>query len=285
MTVITPANGDLGQKTGRDLFNYSVTPANGQTITRIDEVVSGQVVNTVTNPAQLSRTFSLSQTVFDGVKYWAQTTLELRVTASTGSVTTRTYTFTKTLPSTGSLLEGVKANKDAADRMQSQLSLIGAEVGLSGSPGTNAILSALKGGAVRKFAMGQAAPVYDANGPIYVTNGVRFYIRANVGFPPRTVITLDEKGRLCSMFSVEVPYVEMSLFEGDQRRWRYREFLWDNGIVSSKDVAYNGQPDPTPMTEINGNSFSLPTRNNIGSLESQAEGPINTKIYTWIAIG
>ncbi|KOP29473.1 hypothetical protein ADM98_11395 [Exiguobacterium sp. BMC-KP] len=151
---VSPASGALGDKTASSVLSYTVTPESGSTITSIVEKVNGTTVNTYSNPASLSRTFTIPQTNWDALKYYNTHTISVTVTDSNGMSNTQTYTFNKALANDASLLEGAKAAKDGKDRISTKRDALATQVGLPAGSSFDAISAQLASGVFKKFASG-----------------------------------------------------------------------------------------------------------------------------------
>lgn len=166
---VTPASGALGDKTASSVLSYTVTPESGSTVTSIVEKVNGTTVNTYSNPASLSRTFTITLANWDALKYYNTHTISVTVTDSNGMVNTQTYTFNKALANDASLLEGAKAAKDGKDRISTKRDVLAGQVGLAAGSSFDAISAQLaSGNAFKKFQPGVSTS--NANGVITVTS-------------------------------------------------------------------------------------------------------------------
>lgn len=190
--TITPLASNVGNKTGRDIINYTVAAAAGTTITRIEERVAGQAVNVFTNPASLSRTFTIPQATFDGLRFFHRHTLDVVVTDSAGQTATATYFFTKSLATNASLLEAVKAVEDARVLLNDKRSTISSLVGIGAAGSFDQIINQLvNGSSIRKVAEGTAT---SSNGELsfstYANTAVsRPYLTVSgIGFAPQMVV-------------------------------------------------------------------------------------------------
>ncbi|MGX8177419.1 hypothetical protein ACWS7L_07985 [Exiguobacterium artemiae] len=152
---VAPASSALGNKETPSVLSYTVTPESGSTITSIVEKVNGVTVNTYSNPASLSRTFTIPPANWDALKYYNTHTISVTVTDSNGMANTQTYTFNKALANDASLLEGTKAAKDGKDRISTKRDGIAGQVGLPPGSTFDAISAQLASGNVlKKFATG-----------------------------------------------------------------------------------------------------------------------------------
>lgn len=143
---ISPASGALGDKTASSVLSYTVAPESGSTITSIVEKVNGTTVNTYSNPASLSRTFTIPQSTWDALKYYNTHTISVTVTDSNGMANTQVYSFNKALANDASLLEGAKAAKDGKDRISTKRDGIAGQVGLPAGSTFDAISAQLDAG-------------------------------------------------------------------------------------------------------------------------------------------
>ncbi|WP_393965830.1 hypothetical protein [Exiguobacterium sp. S22-S28] len=171
---ITPASGALGDKTASSVLSYTVTPESGSTITSIVEKVNGATVNTYSNPASLSRTFTIPAANWDALKYYNTHTISVTVTDSNGMANTQTYTFNKALANDASLLEGAKAAKDGKDRISTKRDGIAGQVGLPPGSTFDAISAAIDSRNVVKRQSGIAT----ASGGQIVVNTLLFMPKA-----------------------------------------------------------------------------------------------------------
>lgn len=154
---VSPTSSALGDKTASSVLSYTITPESGSTITSIVEKVNGTTVNTYSNPASLSRTFTIPLANWDALKYYNTHTISVTVTDSNGMANTQTYTFNKALANDASLLEGAKAAKDGKDRISTKRDVLAGQVGLAAGSTFDAISAQLaSGNALKKFATGTA---------------------------------------------------------------------------------------------------------------------------------
>lgn len=190
--TVTPSVSNVGNKTGRDIINYTVTAQAGTTITRIEEKVAGQTVNVFTNPASLSRTFTIPQVPFDALRFHHRHTLEVVVTDSTGQTVTATYFFTKALASNASLLEATKAVEDARFLLNQKRSTISSLVGLGNNGSFDQIINQLANGSgIRKAAEGTAtSSLATLSFETYANTTVsRPYLTVSgIGFAPKLIV-------------------------------------------------------------------------------------------------
>lgn len=190
--TVTPSVSNVGNKTGRDIINYTVTAQAGTTITRIEEKVVGQVVNVFTNPASLSRTFTIPQAPFDALRFFQNHTLEVTVTDSTGQTTVASYTFTKAIASTASLIEGEKGIRDGIFRINQKRSSISSLVGLGNGGTFDQIIDRLTNGTgIRKAAEGTAtSSLATLSFETYANTTVsRPYLTVSgIGFAPKLIV-------------------------------------------------------------------------------------------------
>lgn len=189
---VSPVSGSLGSKETSTLTTYTVTPENGSTVTQIVEKLNGVTLNTYSNPASLSRTFTIPQVNWEGIPFWHTNTAEIIVTDSNGVVTTTTYTFVKALADDAPLLEGVAATEDAYERISDKRDALAAQVGLSAGATFDAISAQLASGqAIVKRSTGTATTSASAlSGKFYVI--IPF---ASIGFVPKSVdVVLSSNG-------------------------------------------------------------------------------------------
>lgn len=187
---VSPAPGALGDKTVPSVLSYTVTPESGSTIASIVEKVNGTTVNTYSNPASLSRTFTIPLANWDALKYYNTHTISVTVTDSNGMANTQTYTFNKALANDASLLEGTKAAKDGKDRISTKRDGIAGQVGLPAGSTFDAISAAISSN-LRKTAAGtvnsSSAEVsfVDSNGTVRSFNAVTV---SGIGFTPSAIM-------------------------------------------------------------------------------------------------
>lgn len=212
--TITPSVSNVGNKTGRDIINYTVTAQAGTTITRIEEKVVGQVVNVFTNPASLSRTFTIPQVQFDALRFFYRHTLEVVVTDSTGQATVATYLFTKALASNASLQEAAKAVEDARVLLNQKRSTISSLVGLGNVGSFDQIITQLSNGVgVKKFASGTAVSgsaavtLYNTLNENDTTTR-RLLVVSGLAFAPRSIQIYDMNGIPQSSVSLDAPKID-----------------------------------------------------------------------------
>lgn len=193
--TINPSVSTVGNKTGRDIINYTVTAATGTTITRIEEKVAGQTVNVFTNPASLSRTYTIPQVPFDVLRFFHRHTLEVVVTDSTGQTVNATYFFTKALASNASLLEATKAVEDARFLLNQKRSTISSLVGLGTAGSFDQIINQLvNGSGVKKFASGTVTSSFSTLNMTTLANGsvsVPAVTVSGIGFTPSVIIVYN----------------------------------------------------------------------------------------------
>lgn len=180
---VSPLSSALGDKTVSSVLSYTVTSDTGSTITSIVEKVNGTTVNTYSNPASLSRTFTIPLANWDALKYYNTHTISVTVTDSNGMVNTQTYTFNKALANDASLLEGAKATKDGKDRISTKRDVLAGQVGLAVGSTFDAISAQLaSGNAFKKFASGTAtttSSVITINGLGFKPNFIMVYQEAS----------------------------------------------------------------------------------------------------------
>lgn len=181
---VSPASGALGDKTASSVLSYTVTPESGSTITSIVEKVNGTTVNTYSNPASLSRTFTIPLANWDALKYYNTHTISVTVTDSNGMANTQVYSFNKALANDASLLEGAKAAKDGKDRISTKRDVLAGQVGLPPGSTFDAISAQLaSGNAVVKRQTGTAtSTTATIGGYNYVT--IPF---SAIGFVPKSI--------------------------------------------------------------------------------------------------
>lgn len=152
---VSPASSALGDKTAASVLSYTVAPESGSTVTSIVEKINGTTVNTYSNPASLSRTFTIPPANWDALKYYNTHTISVTVTDSNGMANTQVYSFNKALANDASLLEGTKAAKDGKDRISTKRDALATQVGLPPGSTFDAISAQLaSGNALKKFASG-----------------------------------------------------------------------------------------------------------------------------------
>lgn len=179
--TINPSGGALGEKLINSVLTYTVS-VSPNTVTSIVEQLNGGTLNTFNNPASLNRTFTIPVATWDGLPYYATQTIQVIVTDSTGGSQTQTYTLFKGLATSGSLLEGTKAVKDAKDRISTNRDTLATQVGLSAGSTFDAISAQLASGVMKKWLNGTATA--SANS-ITVTG---------LGFKPRIISMWAENG-------------------------------------------------------------------------------------------
>lgn len=184
--TITPLVSNVGNKTGRDIINYTVAAQAGTYIDQIEEQVAGKTTNVYTDPASLSRTFTIPQAQFDALRFYQSHTALVIVTDSTGQQTRATYTFTKSLATNESVLPAVKAVADGVFRTSQKRASISALVGLGANGTFDQIIDQLtNGNGIRRFASGTVTSSIStlnmttlANGtvstPTVTVSGIRF---------------------------------------------------------------------------------------------------------------
>lgn len=212
--TISPSVSTVGNKTGRDIINYAVAAASGTTITRIDEKVAGQTVNVFTNPAALSRTFTIPQVPFDALRFHHRHTLEVVVTDSTGQTATATYFFTKALANNASLLEATKAVEDARFLLNQKRVTISSLVGLGNAGSFDQIITQLSNGVgVKKFASGtavsgSAAVTLYNSANMSDTTTRRLLVVSGLAFAPRSIQIYAMNGAPQSSVSLDAPRID-----------------------------------------------------------------------------
>ena len=212
--TVTPSVSNVGNKTGRDIINYTVTAQAGTTITRIEEKVVGQVVNVFTNPASLSRTFTIPQVPFDALRFFQNHTLEVTVTDSTGQTTVASYYFTKALATNASLLEAVKAVADSQFRINQKRTTLSSYVGLGNAGTFDQIIDKLQyGTGMKKFASGTAVSgsaavtLYNTLNENDTTTR-RLLVVSGLAFAPRSIQIYDMNGIPQSSVSLDAPKID-----------------------------------------------------------------------------
>ncbi len=251
---VSPASGALGDKTASSVLSYTVTPESGSAVTSIVEKVNGTTVNTYSNPASLSRTFTIPLANWDALKYYNTHTISVTVTDSNGMANTQTYTFNKALANDASLLEGAKAAKDGKDRISTKRDVLAGQVGLAAGSTFDAISAQLaSGNAFKKFASGTVTGTnYSAgNNQMEVTV-------SGLTFTPKSILIYNERdlGSWISGQTYENPI-------GD-----YRSF--SNSLSGVLCITLGS----SNSYYVNATGFFLPVRTNT-----------STRQLTWIALG
>lgn len=176
---ITPASSALGDKTASSVLSYTVTPESGSTVTSIVEKVNGTTVNTYSNPASLSRTFTIPLANWDALKYYNTHTISVTVTDNNGMTNTQTYTFNKVLANDASLLEGAKAAKDGKDRISTKRDALAGQVGAPPGSTFDAISAAISSNTMK---------VTNETGTISITTTSNKLTVNNLTYRPKYVI-------------------------------------------------------------------------------------------------
>ena len=232
---ISPASGALGDKTVSSVLSYTVTPESGSTITSIVEKVNGTTVNTYSNPASLSRTFTIPLANWDALKYYNTHTISVTVTDSNGMANTQTYTFNKTLANDASLLEGAKAAKDGKDRISTKRDVLAGQVGLAAGSTFDAISAALSGGTLMKMVTGTVTADSTSSNKITVNN---------LAFQPKIIVWFRES------FSGMGVYVAPSLSTSTDNRYV---------AIASTSANNNSSFGPSIEAVITPNGFTIST--------------------------
>ena len=232
---VAPASGALGDKTTSSVLSYTVTPESGSTVTSIVEKVNGTTVNTYSNPASLSRTFTIPLTNWDALKYYNTHTISVTVTDSNGMANTQTYTFNKALANDASLLEGAKAAKDGKDRISTKRDGIAGQVGLPPGSTFDAISAALSGGNLMKMVTGTVTADSTSSNKITVNN---------LAFQPKIIVWFRES------FSGMGVYVAPSLSTSTDNRYV---------AIASTSANNNSSFGPSSEAVITPNGFTIST--------------------------
>ncbi|OIN67383.1 hypothetical protein BLD48_05695 [Exiguobacterium sp. KRL4] len=152
--AVAPYSADLGTKSDKALFTYTVTPEAGATVTKIDEIITGIGIQTFNSPASLNRTFTVSQAHWDAMKFYNAQKVRVVVTDSNGGVSDQTYTIRKTLLSDAPLLDATKAVQDTKDATRAKVDALATKVGLATGSTLDQINTRIGSGAFRKVASG-----------------------------------------------------------------------------------------------------------------------------------
>lgn len=198
---VAPASGTLGDKTASSVLSYTVTPESGSTVTSIVEKVNGTTVNTYSNPASLSRTFTIPLANWDALKYYNTHTISVTVTDSNGMANTQVYSFNKALANDAPLFEGAKAAKDGKDRISTKRDGIAGQVGLPAGSTFDAISAHLASGQamVKRQAGTAMSTAATISGYSYVT--IPF---SAIGFVPKSIsIKRDSSGVLLTHCNID----------------------------------------------------------------------------------
>ena len=232
---ISPVSSSIGNKTAASVLSYAVTPESGSTITSIVEKVNGATVNTYSNPASLSRTFTLPLMDWNAMSYYSTHVISVTVTDSNGMTNTQTYTFNKALANDASLLEGAKAAKDGKDRISTKRDVLAGQVGLPAGSTFDAISAALSGGNLMKMVTGTVTADSTSSNKITVNN---------LAFQPKIIVWFRES------FSGMGVYVAPSLSTSTDNRYV---------AIASTSANNNSSFGPSIEAVITPNGFTIST--------------------------
>lgn len=248
--ALAPFSSDLGVKSDKALFTYTITPESGATITQIDEIVTGIGIQTFSSPASLNRTFNVSQAHWDAMKFYNVQKVRVVVTDSNGGVADHTYTVRKSLLNDAPLLEATKAVQDSKDATKAKVDVLASKVGLTAGATLDQIIAQMGNGTFSKVASGTAMSS-TATKPFNLvdgtTNNMNVLQVTGLGFTPSVVV-------LSKGINGSYDFTGYYMIDGNVNGRRlFRHAVYDTGASSA-----NGTTKVFEITDSFKGGFTLP---------------------------